>query len=72
MEDKLVQPIIFVIMPYGTRTDLDSGVTIDFDNIYSELLVPAAMATGCKINRSDRDVSGGLIHATMFCLSTYS
>jgi len=66
LNEDLTQLIIFVIMPYGVRTDLATGVTIDFDQIYMELLVPAAAKVGLKIVRSDRDSAGGMIHATMF------
>ena len=66
LEQDLTQLIIFVIMPYGVRTDLATGVTINFDQIYTELLIPAAAKAGLKIVRSDRDAAGGMIHATMF------
>jgi len=66
LDADLTQLIIFAIMPYGVRTDLATGVTIDFDQIYTELLIPAAAKVGLKIVRSDRDSAGGMIHATMF------
>ena len=56
----------FVDMPFGKKSDLASGVEIDFDRIYSAAIEPAILAVDLEPIRGDRERTGGIIHAPMF------
>jgi len=43
----------FVSMPFGVKTDPYTGISIDFDNIYRELVVPAISGTQYNSYRID-------------------
>lgn len=58
-------PLCFVLMPFGKKPTA-SGFPIDFDNVYSELFVPAIVKAGLKPLRADEEMSGGIIHKAMF------
>ena len=60
-----MQPLCFVLMPFGRKTD-DGGRLIDFDAVYSNLLAPAARAAGLEVIRGDGEQTGGTIHKPMF------
>lgn len=55
----------FVLMPFGNKPDR-SGRTIQFDDIYRELVAPAIEAAGLTPLRSDEELRGGFIHKQMF------
>jgi tetratricopeptide (TPR) repeat protein len=52
-------------MPFGTKPDA-SGVPIDFDAVFEEIIVPAIEDADLDSIRADREVSGGIIHKPMF------
>ena len=51
------RPLCFVLMPFGTKTDAGSGVTIDFDAVYQQMIRPAVEAAGLKPIRADEERS---------------
>lgn len=53
-------------MPYGKKTDLATGNEIDFDKIYELAIKPAIEETGLEPLRGDEELTGGIIHTTMF------
>jgi hypothetical protein len=56
----------FVDMPFGKKTDLTSGVEVDFDWIYNAAIAPAIAEAGLEPIRGDREQTGGIIHLPMF------
>jgi tetratricopeptide (TPR) repeat protein len=58
--------LCFVAMPFGKKTDLGSGVEVDFDHIYDTAIRPAIEDAGLEPLRADEERSGGIIHAPMF------
>jgi Flp pilus assembly protein TadD len=52
-------PNLFVIMPFGVK-DLD-GHEIDFDDVYREMIRPAAFDAGWQVQRIDEVVAAGVI-----------
>ena len=56
----------FIDMPFGKKTDLKSGVEVDFNQIYQEGIKPAVEAAGLECIRGDMERSGGIIHTAMF------
>lgn len=53
-------------MPYGKKTDLATGTEIDFDKIYQLTIKPAIEEAGLEPLRGDEELTGGIIHTTMF------
>ena len=53
-------------MPYGKKTDLATGNEIDFDKIYELAIKPAIEEAGLEPLRGDEELTGGIIHTTMF------
>jgi hypothetical protein len=53
-------------MPFGKKSDLFTGVEINFDQIYAEAIKPAIRAAGLEPLRADEEQTGGIIHAAMF------
>ena len=58
-------PLCFVLMPFGKKP-IPSGITVDFDSVYHELIAPAIEAVGMEALRADQEVSGGVIHKPMY------
>ncbi len=58
--------VCFVDMPFGKKTDPDTGVEIDFDDIYERGIAPAIATAGLEPIRGDREAAGGIIHSAMF------
>lgn len=58
--------ICFVAMPYGKKTDLATGTEIDFEKIYQLAIKPAIEEAGLEPLRGDEELTGGIIHTTMF------
>jgi tetratricopeptide (TPR) repeat protein len=61
-----VRAVCFIDMPFGKKTDLASGVEVDFDQIYAAAIEPAIIGSGLDPIRGDRERTGGIIHAPMF------
>jgi MAP3K TRAFs-binding domain len=60
------RPLCFVLMPFGTKTDPNSGVTINFDDVYRQIIRPAIEAAELKPIRADEEQVGGIIHKPMY------
>ena len=60
------RPLCFVLMPFGTKTDPSSGVTIDFDDVYQQIIRSAIEAADLKPIRADEEQVGGIIHKPMY------
>src|SRR5205814_8237201 len=58
--------LCFVDMPFGQKSDLKSGVLVDFDQIYNEAIKPAIEQCGLEPLRGDEESTGGIIHSAMF------
>jgi len=58
-------PLCFVLMPFGKKTDA-AGLTIDFDAVYQEVIRPAIAEAGLDPLRSDEEMSGGILHKSMY------
>jgi len=57
--------LCFVLMPFGTKTDA-TGVSIDFDAVYHDLIAPAIRAAELEPVRADEEVTGGIVQKPMF------
>jgi hypothetical protein len=66
MSENNYKSICFVAMPYGKKTDLATGTEIDFDKIYKLAIKPAIEEAGLEPLRGDEELTGGIIHTTMF------
>ena len=64
-KELLNRPLCFVLMPFGQKRDI-SGVLINFDSIYKDLIAPSIEKAGLQPLRADEEVSGGIIHKPMF------
>src|SRR5437763_14992766 len=53
-------------MPFGQKSDLKSGVLVDFDQIYNEAIKPAIEQCGLEALREDQEQTGRIIHIAMF------
>jgi tetratricopeptide (TPR) repeat protein len=60
-----MKPLCFVLMPFGKKMQ-SSGVTIDFNVVYEQLIAPAVEAAEMMPIRSDHEEVGGWIHKSMF------
>ncbi len=58
-------PLCFVLMPFGRKAD-NSGTTINFDDVYQELIAPAVRAANLEPIRADEELAGGIVHKAMF------
>jgi tetratricopeptide (TPR) repeat protein len=58
--------LCFVDMPFGQKSDLKSGVLVDFDQIYNEAIKPAIEECELEALRGDEELTGGIIHSAMF------
>src|SRR5262245_55676120 len=65
-EDAMSRQTCFIDMPFGNKVDPKTGVTVAFDQIYEEGILPAVTDAGLQCIRGDREVTGGLIHTAMF------
>lgn len=59
-------PLCFVLMPFGRKTDSTSGVAIDFDAVYQQIIAPAIRDAGFDPIRADEEKTGGVIYKPMF------
>ena len=51
----------YVSMVFGKKSDAESGRTVDYDEVYRELIVPPVQRAGFECLRAD-NLTGGLIH----------
>lgn len=58
-------PLCFVLMPFGKKPDA-TGLLIDFDAVYDQLIRPAIDGAGMQALRADEEQVGGIIHKPMF------
>jgi hypothetical protein len=58
-------PLCFVLMPFG-RKPAASGMSVDFDAVYADLIAPGIEAEGLEPLRADQELTGGIIHKPMF------
>ena len=61
-----IAKVCFVDMPFGQKIDPQSGIEIDFDQIYQQGIAPAVTEAGLRCVRGDREQTGGIIHKAMF------
>jgi hypothetical protein len=61
-----LRAVCFVDMPFGKKSDLASGVEVDFNQIYEAAIEPAIKEAGVEAIRGDRERTGGIVHAPMF------
>lgn len=61
----MAPPLCFVLMPFGKKPD-STGMMIDFDAVYKNLIAPAIEAAGLEALRADEEQGGGIIHKPMF------
>jgi tetratricopeptide (TPR) repeat protein len=61
----MAKPLCFVLMPFGIKAD-PSGVKVNFDAIYSDMIHPAIEHAGLEPIRTDEEKAGGMIHKAMF------
>ncbi|MCP5107757.1 MAG: DUF4071 domain-containing protein, partial [bacterium] len=59
------KPLCFVLMPFGESTDV-SGMIVDFDAVYRELIHPAIRQVGLEPIRADEEKTRGMINKPMF------
>lgn len=60
-----MNPLCFVLMPFYKKTDA-SGLIIDFDAVYKDLIAPAIKEAGLEPLRADEEAAGGIIQKPMF------
>ncbi|MCA1633903.1 MAG: hypothetical protein LC802_09330, partial [Acidobacteria bacterium] len=68
-ESKVMQqnrPLCYVAMPFGQKTDYQTGRMIDFDVIYHQLIRPAVEQAGLEPSRADEVASSGPIEKYIF------
>ncbi|MDQ3130694.1 MAG: DUF4071 domain-containing protein [Acidobacteriota bacterium] len=59
------KPLCFVLMPFGKKPNA-AGDTIDFDQVYQQIIKPAIENAGLEPLRADEEMTGGIIHKPMF------
>jgi|GEM_PF-884716 len=63
MLDQAIQPICFMIMPFGKKsTGIQSPAIVDFDALWSKAIKPALIALGYRPVRADQDTDSLIIH----------
>jgi hypothetical protein len=60
-----LQPVCFVLMPYGTKTAPVLG-KVHFDDVYYQIIAPAIADAGLQCIRADEELVGGTIHKPMY------
>jgi tetratricopeptide (TPR) repeat protein len=61
-----VRPFCFVLMPFGTKVDPISRLSINFDAIYQGIIRPAIEQADLEPIRADEEQVGGIIHKAMY------
>ncbi|MEA4968765.1 MAG: tetratricopeptide repeat-containing protein, partial [Bacteroidaceae bacterium] len=65
---KIDEKICFVIMGFGKKKDPDTNRTIDLDETYKKIILPAVHSCGYKCIRADEILDSGLIDRSMYAL----
>jgi tetratricopeptide (TPR) repeat protein len=65
MADAPKNPLCFVLMPFGIKTDV-MGRPTNFDAVYRQIIAPAIQQAGLDPVRADEERIGGTIHKPMF------
>lgn len=60
------QAVCFVVMGFGTRTDYESGRTLNLDATYAAIIKPAVEACGLRPVRADDILHSGVIDGPMY------
>jgi hypothetical protein len=60
-----LQPVCFVLMPYGTKDAPVLG-KVHFDDVYAKIIAPAIAEAGLQCIRADEELVGGFIHKPMY------
>ncbi len=60
------RPFCFVVTPFGVKRDPVSGVELNFDVVYAEILAPAIAKAGFEPIRADMDALGGILLRPVF------
>jgi tetratricopeptide (TPR) repeat protein len=60
-----LDPLCFALMPFGRKAD-GSGVSIDFDAAYHQIIAPAIRDASLEPIRADEEMVGGIVHKPMF------
>lgn len=58
------KPLCFILMPFGKKAS--GNATIDFDEVYHNIIKPSVVAAGLEPIRADEEMSDGIIHKPMF------
>ena len=58
--------ICYVIMPFGKKTDYQTGRILDMDATYQSVIKPAVEAAGLECVRADEIVHSGMIDVPMY------
>lgn len=61
-----LKPLLFVVMPFGRKPDTSGRFDIDFDEVYTRAIKPAAERAGVDVVRADEEIYGGPIHVAMY------
>jgi tetratricopeptide (TPR) repeat protein len=61
----MTRPLCFVLMPFGKKAD-SSGLMVDFDAVYRDLIAPAIEKAELEPFRADEDLTGGIMRKQMF------
>jgi len=61
----MTRPLCFVLMPFGKKS-VSSGGLVDFDAVYTDLIAPGIDEAGLDPLRADQELTGGIIHKSMF------
>ncbi len=61
----MYKDLCFVLMPFGKKPDA-TGLLIDFDAVYQQVIAPAIEDAGLEPIRADEELAGGVIHKPMF------
>src|SRR4051794_19136822 len=64
-DDSGKNPLCFVLMPFGIKTDA-LGRPTNFDAVYEVIISPAVVRAGLDPIRADEERIGGAIHKPMF------
>jgi hypothetical protein len=59
------RPSAFVAMPYGKKTDPQTGIEIDCDLVFNKVYVPVLEDLDYRWQRSDRETDTGIVHIGM-------
>ena len=59
------RPLCFVLMPFGKKPDA-SGMVIDFEAVYQDLIVPAVAIADMDPLRANEEMAAGIIHKPLF------